>query len=82
MKSLEKQIRILLERPNRHAISLDLDTDLIAEIGLDSLALVNLVADIEKKFGIFLRDEDLMDENFRTITDILRLIEKYRSDKE
>ena len=46
---------------------------------VDSLALINLVAFLEKEFGILIEDADLSSENFQTVTAITRLVQR-RSD--
>lgn len=42
-------------------------THLVLDAGLDSLALVQLVADVEMAFAISVPDEDVVPENFSTI---------------
>lgn len=49
----------------------------LKKIGLNSITLVNIVLEMEKKFGIEILDEDLVGTNFRTIADIERLLKKY-----
>lgn len=49
----------------------------LKKIGLNSITLVNIVLEMEKKFGIEILDEDLVGSNFRTIADIERLLKKY-----
>ena len=51
------------------------DTDVIEEGLLDSLALVELLFEIEREFGVALPLDDLDVENFRTARRIGELIE-------
>lgn len=43
-------------------------------LGLDSLDLVELIMDIEEKYGIEFSNEELM--SFKTVEDVLKSIEK------
>ena len=43
-------------------------------LGLDSLDLVELIMDIEEKYGVELSNEELM--SFKTVEDVLMSIEK------
>lgn len=50
----------------------------LAELGLDSMASINLLLDLEDHFGISIPDE-LIDENsFATLDDVVRLVETSR----
>jgi acyl carrier protein len=42
---------------------------------LDSMALMRLVAFLEEEFNIEIQDEDITAENFRSVSDIARLVE-------
>ena len=50
------------------------DTDLVETGLLDSLALVELLAQLEETFGISVSTDDLEFENFRSITSIARFV--------
>lgn len=43
---------------------------------VDSLALINLVGFLEKRFGILIEDADLSSENFQTVAAIERLVHR------
>jgi len=59
---------------------IDLDTDLIEEGICDSLGLVRLVAEIEKRYpGVHIEDQEITRENFGTTAAILRLIQQKKS---
>lgn len=46
---------------------------LVADLGIDSLGVMELIADIEDKFGLTIPDEALRDVN--TVADVARAIE-------
>lgn len=53
----------------------ELDSNMeLKSLGLDSLDLVELIMDIEEKFGIEFNNEELM--SFKTIGDVFEAIEK------
>lgn len=60
----------------RGRTAIGVDEDLL-ELGLlDSISLVRLVAHLETTFEIEVLDEDLMPENFQTITSISAYVER------
>lgn len=53
------------------------DTDnLFVSGALDSMGIVNLMAYIEEKLGIMIDPDDINEENFSTIKNIVALIER------
>ena len=50
------------------------DEDLLSMGVIDSLGIMRLVAFIEERFGIKVKDEDLVPENFQNINSINRYI--------
>ncbi|MBR4225024.1 MAG: acyl carrier protein [Oscillospiraceae bacterium] len=54
--------------------SLKLDTDISADLGADSLDVVDLIQAIEDEFGIDIPDEDA--QGIKTIGDIVSYIEE------
>ncbi len=55
--------------------SLGPDTELVADLSLDSLAMFELVIELEEAYGLRISDEDI--ERIRTITDIVGYIERH-----
>jgi acyl carrier protein len=51
-------------------------TDYIEEGLLDSLDIIYLVAELEKKLGISINGEEILPENFRNLKSIQKLITK------
>lgn len=54
------------------------DEDLLAAELLDSLGIQELVAFLERSFGIEVVDDDLVADNFRSIDAIVEFVEKRR----
>lgn len=76
----EKLIEIVssvLELPEETVSTLNEDTNLM-ELGLDSLACVEIVVNLEEEFGIEIAEEDLIVENMSSINRIINLINKYQ----
>ncbi|MEV5828470.1 acyl carrier protein [Spirillospora sp. NPDC052242] len=62
-------------RPDLARAELRGDTRLVEDLGLDSLALLELVASIESRFDVQIRDEDYRSrKTFGTLADIERVI--------
>lgn len=73
----EKLLKIVREI-NRE-IPKDPTVDLLASRLLDSFDMVNLVASIENVFSIELDPEDILPENFCSIQNMQKLVEKYQN---
>jgi acyl carrier protein len=73
---MQDDIRQILARSGRLAVSVDSlgdDDDLFAS-GLDSLAIVNVLLNIEEHFDIELPDELLSRRSFSSIATIRRIV--------
>lgn len=55
---------------------LDLNSDIFESNIISSLGLLELIAKMEKEFGITILPEELIHENFETIKVIIKFIEK------
>jgi acyl carrier protein len=55
---------------DREDVILSNDDELLEKSIIDSMALVQLISFIEDQYGIHVDDEELILENFRTITHI------------
>lgn len=55
-------------------MSISMDSDLIKDLGADSVDLVGSVMTIEDEFGIAIPDEDL--EGIKTVGDVVRVVAK------
>lgn len=54
---------------------IDYEEDLLSEGIIDSLGILQLVAFIEDKFGIHIEDEDVVLENFQSISALTNYLE-------
>ena len=71
---LEKIKVILSEQFDVEIDTLDESTNLVDDLGADSLDVVDLMMSIEDEFDVEVQDEDI--EGIRTIDDIVDYIEK------
>ena len=58
-----------------HGMSVKDDTPLLNGV-VDSIGLMRLVAFLEDEFGVEIDDAEITAENFRTVGDISRLLER------
>jgi methoxymalonate biosynthesis acyl carrier protein len=75
MNEMKQKIKEFLSRFFRSHDLKD-DEDIFALGFVNSLLAMQLVAFVEKEFGISVNDEDLDLDNFRSINSIAKLIEK------
>ena len=73
---MREQILALLQDINPE-ITDDDSVQLVEDEIIDSFDIANLVANMEEEFGIEIDGEDIIPENFNTISDIETLIQKY-----
>jgi acyl carrier protein len=84
MDSIEQAVKdfivkeFLFDKPGQHLESDDL---LVASDIIDSLGIFMLVAFLEKQFGVGVQPDDVILENFETVTAIKRLVEARRAAK-
>ena len=71
---LEKLTNIIREHTGDNSIVINEDMDLKADLGLNSLDLVNLACVVEDEFDIAIPDSNIKD--FRTVKDVLLFIEE------
>jgi acyl carrier protein len=77
VSGLEQLSAFILERfAPRGASRLDESTSLVESGWLDSFAIVELVAFLEREFQVVLRDNDVAPINFETLGAIRRLLER------
>ncbi len=60
----------------RHQATLTAASLLFDEKLLDSFGILQLVAEVEKEFAIEIKTEDLTVQNFASIADIARLVDR------
>ena len=71
--TLRNEITTVLKSYAEGATDLEDKTELVADLGLDSLAVMEVVADIEDKFKLTIDDEDL--QAVTTVGDVVHAIE-------
>lgn len=47
----------------------------LGEAGLDSMASIDLLLDLEREFGVSISDDDLTENSFLNLEEILKLLE-------
>ena len=70
----EKVKEILVEELQLKESDITLDSELVNDLGINSLELADLVMICEEKFDIEIRDDDIRD--FITVKDLISYIEK------
>lgn len=55
---------------------IDEDAELIESGILDSLSILGLITELEDEFGIEIADDSVTVKNFKTVLEIVRLVEK------
>ena len=53
-----------------------MESNIIKDLGADSLDIVELLMEVESKWGITIEDADL--QGFTTVGDVVRLVEKLK----
>ena len=71
---IEKLTKIICEHTGNDNVTITEDTVLIADLGLNSLDLVNLACIVEDEFDIEIPDRAIKD--FKTVGDVIDFIEK------
>ena len=51
-------------------------TNLIADLGLDSVSILQLILEIERKFGISIKDHELDSRTFSMMGNLVSIIER------
>ncbi len=72
----EKVIELIADKLGKKPGSINLDTNLVEDLGADSLDVVELIMTFEDEFGITLPDEDAT--KMRTVKDIVDYIKKVK----
>ena len=71
----EKIREMLAEQLELNPNEITMETDILGDLGADSLDLVELIMGIENEYGIVITDEVV--HNFKTIGDVVEFIEDY-----
>lgn len=74
LEMLEKVMDMLAKQLRIDVNTLDPDTNIVEDLGADSLDIVEMLMAVEQKFGITVSDEEAM--QLKTIRDVADFIEK------
>ena len=69
-----EKIKEMIEEMSGENTKISPEMRLMADIGFDSLDIVDLIFDLETEFEIEIEDEEL--EKIRTVADLVNIIEK------
>ena len=70
----EKVIKLVMEQLDVTKEECVLEASFIDDLGADSLDLVELIMEMEEKFGVEIADEEL--EKIRTVKDVIEFLTK------
>ena len=70
----EKVCKMLAEQLNIEASSITPESEVVKDLGADSLDVVELMMALEDEYGITLPESDV--ENVKTVQDIVTMMEK------
>lgn len=70
----EKVRDMLAKQLNLSADKITLDSDVVKDLGADSLDVVELLISLEDDYGVSIPEEDIV--NVKTVKDIVEMIEK------
>jgi acyl carrier protein len=71
--------KIIVEETNRNEDEIKMESSFTEDLGADSLAVVQIVMNIEDEFGIEIPDEEV--ESIKTVGDAVEHIQKKLEDK-
>ena len=74
METFNKVAQLLAEHLNVAVDSITMESDIIKDLGADSLDVVQLLMEMEDNFGIVVAEDDAA--NLKTVGDIVNLISK------
>lgn len=49
----------------------------LVELGIDSLAIIELIVSLEQRFGFTFEEQDLVETHFKTVETLMHLLQKY-----
>ena len=72
---LERVIKTLASQLSLEEKDISAETDIMEDLGADSLDLAELMMNLEEEFGIVITDEAV--SNLHTVQDVVDFVEKY-----
>ena len=79
-KDIEKEVLAIVSGKCLEGYEPKMDSDLYDDLAFDSLDVVEVAIDTERRFGIMINDADY--DKWRTPADIVRSVEKELKEKE
>lgn len=76
MEVKERIINLLGDRLGINELEIKETSDFIADLGVDSLDMIEIVMDIEKEFGLKVKDEEIPE--IKTVGDLVDKVEEMR----
>ncbi len=73
MNTFEKIATLMADQLGVDKSSITLESEIIKDLGADSLDVVEMLLDLEKEYGVEITDEQAAD--IKTVGDIVKLIE-------
>ncbi len=70
---LEREFLALVSRHVPPGVTVSTESTVAGDLGLDSLTIMELIAEVEERFGVSIADERLLE--LRTVGDVLRVID-------
>jgi len=77
-EQMESKIRDVLQKEMEESTdvnSIDINDDLV-NYGMNSTIILKMIMNIEKELNITMSDDDFDEENFRSIADIMDMVER------
>lgn len=74
MTTFEKIQKLMAEKLNKSPETIRPESEIVKDLGADSLDLVEMLLELETEFGITISDED--SSNIVTVQDIVNIIDK------
>ena len=74
METFNKVVSLLAEQLGIDASTITLESEVVKDLGADSLDIVQMLMSLEDEFGITVVEDDVA--NLKTVKDIVNLIEK------
>ena len=70
---MEKELKLLLNELDIDTEDAGVETNL-NEIGVDSIVMMQFIVLIEEKYGIEIEDNDIIEDNWKSISKIIYII--------
>ena len=74
MSNFEKVKELLVEKLGVSEDKITLESEIVKDLGADSLDLVEMLLSMEENFGITISDDET--ENIKTVKDIVDIVDK------